>query len=432
MTPPVCLCYNLAPLCNAELNEDLSVKYCIIIPDGASDAPLEELADKTPLQVANKPNMDQVAMMGKLGTVKTTPPGYSAGSDVCTLCLLGYDPAAYHPGRAPLEAAAQGLQLDPLDWVFRCNLVTIVDGVMKDHSAGHIGDQEARILLEVVKKHLAPDSPPDLATTPLTFYPGVSYRHLLTHRGGDFTGLKCTPPHDIPDQPIKGHMPKGKGADLIASLILKSNEVLENHEINLTRKDLGENPASHIWLWGQGKAAKIPSFQEVYGKKGAMITAVDLLRGIANLIGWTNLQCPGITSYHDTDYARQGQFTCEAIDQYDIVCCHVEAPDEASHAGNFTEKIASIEAIDKHVVGPVLAKLQTFKEWRLLVMPDHATQCATRLHHEAPVPFAIAGTAMSNVFQRPFHEVAAQESDLHITDGYALMEYFLHSNLNKS
>src|SRR4051794_24153352 len=192
------------------------MKYALIIPDGAADTPIDDLNGKTPLEVAKKPNMDWVAMNGKLGTVRTTPPGYSAGSDVCTLCLLGYEPSKYHPGRAPLEAAAMGLQLDPQqDWVFRCNLVTIIDGVMMDHSAGHIGDKEARLLLEEVRKVLAPDP----GTSPLTFHPGVSYRHLMTYRVGtnasggitDFAGLKTTPPHDIPEQPIKAYMPRGKG-----------------------------------------------------------------------------------------------------------------------------------------------------------------------------------------------------------------------------
>ena len=409
------------------------MKYALIIPDGAADTPMDELGGKTPLQVAHKPHMDSVAANGKLGTVRTTPPGYSAGSDVCTLCLLGYDPAKYHPGRAPLEAAAMGLKLDPQqDWVFRCNLVTIIDGVMMDHSAGHIGDAEARILLEEVRKALAPD-PGGGGTTPLTFYPGVSYRHLMTHRGGDFAGLKCTPPHDIPETPIKNHMPKGKGGELLSTLINRSHEVLKDHDINLTRRDLGENEATHIWLWGQGRAANVPTFESRFHKKGAMITAVDLLRGIANLLGWANLDCPGITSYHDTDYAMQGQVTCDALDHYDFVCCHVEAPDEASHAGNHAEKIAAIEAIDKHVVGPVLAKLKTYPEWRILIMPDHATQCTTRLHYDEPVPFAIAGTAMPprpNI-QHPYTEAGAKQGDLHIQQGYDLMEYFLYGNMAK-
>ncbi len=406
------------------------MKYALIIPDGAADTPIPELGNKTPLDVAHKPHMDALAMSGKLGTVKTTPPGYSAGSDVCTLCLLGYDPAKYHPGRAPLEAAAQGLKLDPeRDWVFRCNLVTIADGIMMDHSAGHIGDKEARLLLDEVRKALAPDP----GTTPLTFYPGVSYRHLMTYRSNnpdEFNGLKTTPPHDIPDQPIKSYLPKGKNGDMLASLIAKSHEVLKDNEINLTRRDLGENEATHIWLWGQGKAANIPSFQSRFKKSGAMITAVDLLRGIANLLGWKNLDCPGITSYHDTDYAMQGKVTVDALDHYDIVCCHVEAPDEASHAANFAEKVESIEAIDKYVVGPVVEKLKTFPEWRLLIMPDHATQCATRKHYDEPVPFTIAGTAMParENMQLPYTEAAAKQGDLHIQQGYDLMEYFLYGN----
>jgi 2,3-bisphosphoglycerate-independent phosphoglycerate mutase len=403
------------------------MKYVIVIPDGAADTPIPDLSNKTPLQVAKKPNIDWISQHGKLGTVRTTPPNFSAGSDVCTLCLLGYDPAKYHPGRAPLEAAAMGLQLDPeLDWVFRCNLVTIVDGIMMDHSAGHIGDKEARILLEEVRKTLAPDP----GTTPLTFYPGVSYRNLMTYRGGDFTGLKTTPPHDIPEQPIKSHMPKGKGSDILTQLIQQSHEVLKNHEINLTRRDLGENEATHIWLWGQGRAANVPSFQSRFKKSGAMITAVDLLRGIANLLGWKNLDSPGITSYHDTDYAAQGKTTIDALDHYDIICCHVEAPDEASHAANFQEKIDSIEAIDKLIVGPVLEKLKTYPEWRILVMPDHATQCLTRKHYDEPVPFAIAGSNIppKQNLQLPYTEAAAKQSDLHIQQGFELMEYFLYGN----
>jgi 2,3-bisphosphoglycerate-independent phosphoglycerate mutase len=410
------------------------MKYALVIPDGASDTPIAELGGKTPLEVANIPHMDSVALGGKLGTVRTTPPGYSAGSDVCTLCLLGYDPAQYHPGRAPLEAAAMGLKLDPQrDWVFRCNLVTIVDGIMMDHSAGHIGDKEAHVLLDEVRKTLAPDP----GVSPLTFYRGVSYRHLMTYRGDgsgtEFAGLKCTPPHDIPETPIKNYMPKGKGGELLTTLINRSHEVLKNHDINLTRRDLKENEATHIWLWGQGRAANVPTFESRFKKRGAMITAVDLLRGIANLLGWQNLDCPGITSYHDTDYAMQGKVTCDALDRYDIVCCHVEAPDEASHAANHEEKIASIEAIDQHVIGPVLEKLKTFPEWRVLVMPDHATQCSTRKHYDEPVPFAIAGTAMPprpNV-QFPYTEAGAKQGDLHIQEGYGLMEYFLYGNLAK-
>ncbi len=400
----------------------MNMKYAIIIPDGAADAPLKELSGKTPLQAADTPHLDAVAQSGRIGTVRTTPPGFSAGSDVCMLCLLGYDPAQYHPGRAPLEAAALGLRLDAADWVLRCNLVTIVDDKMVDHSAGHIKDTEARQLLDSLEHTLLPAG----TLQPVQFHRGVSYRHLLTVRGGDFSKLHTTPPHDIPDQPVKPHMPRGPGADLVLDLMRRARVVLRAHEINAVRRQLGENEATDIWLWGQGRATKIPSFQERFAVRGAMITAVDLLRGIANLLGWRNVECPGITSYHDTDYAAQGRCACAALDEYDLVCCHVEAPDEASHQGDFATKIASLEAIDRHVVGPVVAKLKTFGEdWRVLVMPDHATECSSRKHHDAPVPFAIAGKQCHSAVARPFTEQAAQDSDLHVNAGYELMEYFL-------
>ncbi len=394
------------------------MKYAIIIPDGAADAPIAELGDKTPLEVACKPNMDAAARDGRIGTVRTTPPDYSPGSDVCTLCLLGYDPAQYHPGRAPLEAAAMGLKLNASNWVMRCNFVTIIDGKMVDHSAGHIKDNESRTLLQAVTEAVG-------SSGGMTFHPGVSYRNLMTFAGGDLSKVKTTPPHDIPDQPIKTHLPRGAGAKPLLDIMNKARAVLKDHEVNLVRRQFGENQATDIWLWGQGRPKPIPSFKERFGVSGAMITAVDLLRGIANLLGWKNIDVPGITSYHDTDYAAQGKYTCAALDNFDLVCCHVEAPDEASHQADFTTKIKSIEAIDEHVVGPVIRKLKTFDQWRLLIMPDHATQCATRKHHEAPVPFLITGSHGKSSIARAYTEQAAMESDLHIEAGYELMSYFL-------
>ena len=397
------------------------MKYAIIIPDGAADAPIPELGDKTPLEAAHKPNMDEAARNGRIGTVRTTPPNYSAGSDVCTLCLLGYDPAQYHPGRAPLEAAAMGLKLSLMDWVMRCNFVTIIDGKMVDHSAGHIKDNEGRTLLQAVAQAVAPEG----TSSGIKFYPGVSYRNLMTLSGGDLTTVKTTPPHDIPDQPIKRFLPHGSGAEPLRDIMNKAHLVLKDHEVNLVRKQFGENPATDIWLWGQGRTRHIPSFQERFGVAGAMITAVDLLRGIANLLEWKNIDVPGITSYHDTDYQAQGQYTCSALDHFDLVCCHVEAPDEASHQADFATKVASIESIDEHIVGPVIRKLQTLGPWRLLIMPDHATQCATRKHDAAPVPFLITGSHGKSSISRAYTERDALESDLHIEAGHELMSYFL-------
>ncbi len=396
-------------------------KFVIVIPDGAADSPIDELGDKTPLEVASKPFMDEVALTGRIGTVRTTPEKFSPGSDVCTLSLLGYDPDRYHPGRAPLEAAAMGLKLNPDQWVFRCNFVTIADGKMIDHSAGHLKDAEARELIRSLETQvLNADRFSDIK-----LHPGVSYRNLMTVSGKDFSRLKTTPPHDIPDQPIASHLPRGSESHILLDLMAEAHRVLADQDVNAVRMQFWEKPASHIWPWGQGKAASLPSFEQRFGIYGAMLTSVDLLRGIANLLGWQNINVPGITSYHDNDYVAQGRYTVEAIDEFDIVCTHIESPDEASHQSDYVTKIAAIEAIDKHIVGPVLQKLRTFERWRILIMPDHATECITRKHHDAWVPFAMAGAQRKGALPRPYTEQAARESDLHVEHGHELMDYFL-------
>lgn len=396
-------------------------KFVIVIPDGAADSPIEELGNKTPLEVAAKPFMDEVALTGRIGTVRTTPEKFLPGSDVCTLSLLGYDPAKYHPGRAPLEAAAMGLKLDPNQWVFRCNFVTIADGRMIDHSAGHLKDAEARDLIRTLEAQVLSDT----RFAGIKLHPGVSYRNLMTISGVDFSRIKTTPPHDIPDQPVASHLPRGPESRILLDLMEEARKVLSAHDVNAVRLQFGEKPASDIWTWGQGKAASLPSFEERFGIYGAMLTSVDLLRGIANLLGWRNIDVPGMTSYHDNDYAAQGRYTVAALDEFDIVCTHIEAPDEASHQSDFVTKVAAIEAIDKHIVGPVLQKLKTFEQWRILIMPDHATECLTRKHHDARVPFAMAGSQRKGALPRPYTEKAARESDLHVEHGHELMDYFL-------
>jgi len=396
-------------------------KFVIVIPDGAADSPIEDLGNKTPLEVAHKPFMDEVALNGRIGTVRTTPEKFMPGSDVCTLSLLGYDPAQYHPGRAPLEAAAMGLKLSPDQWVFRCNFVTIVDGRMIDHSAGHLKDAEARELIQALNTQVLNSD----RFAGINLHPGVSYRNLMTIRGVDFGRLKTTPPHDIPDQPVAPHFPRGPENAILLELMTEARRVLAAHDVNAVRAQFGEKPATDIWLWGQGKAASLPSFEQRFGIYGAMLTSVDLLRGIANLLGWRNIDVPGMTSYHDNDYAAQGRYTVEAIDEFDIVCTHIEAPDEASHQSDYVTKVAAIEAIDRHIVGPVLQKLKTFERWRILIMPDHATECLTRKHHDAWVPFAMAGAQRKGALPRPYTEAAARDSDLHVGHGHELMDYFL-------
>jgi 2,3-bisphosphoglycerate-independent phosphoglycerate mutase len=395
------------------------VKYAIIIPDGAADDPVEDLGGKTPLEVAHTPHLDWISTHGRQGIVRTVPAGFESGSDVAIMTLLGYDPRVYHTGRAPLEAAALNIPLTADDWVFRCNLVTVVDGVMKDHSAGGITDAEARALLSVLRD--------DLKHPNLEFHFGVSYRNLLVHRGGNFK-LKTTPPHDIPEQAIAGFLPTGESSDLLRRVMDRSAELFAGHEINQVRVETGLNPATQAWIWGQGKAPKFERFVDRFGiSRGAMITGVDLLRGLACLLGWTNLHVPGMTSFHDTDYAGQGAATADALDSFDLVVSHIEAPDEASHQADTSTKVASIESIDRHIVGPVLEKLRSFPEWRILVLPDHPTNLATRRHGEAPPPFCMAGTRVPQVRPAAWNEANAASSGLKIDPGHELMEFFLRS-----
>lgn len=392
------------------------MKYAIIIPDGAADLPLQELGGKTPLMAATTPNMDWIATHGKIGTVRTVPKGMPCGSDVAIMSVLGYDPRQYYTGRAPLEAAAQDLQVAPDEWIFRCNLVTIIDGIMEDYSAGHIRTEEARALIAELNRLLGGHT--------VKFFPGVSYRHLMTFKGN--VNVQTTPPHDILGQLVETHLPTGDGADLLRTLMDSSRTVLGQHEINTVRKDLGENPATSIWLWGQGKMPQLPSFQSRFGIKGVAITAVDLVRGLSKLIGWERIEVAGATGYLDTNYAGKGQAAVAALDQYDLVCVHVEAPDEAGHNADAQGKVDSITQIDKHIVGPILQKLRsTGDDWRILVLPDHPTPVAARTHTPDAVPFAIAGKRIETIVGATFDEAAAAAADLHVDHGPELMEYFL-------
>jgi len=392
------------------------MKYAIIIPDGAADLPQAELGGKTPLAAAATPNMDWVAMNGKCGTVRTVPKGMACGSDVAILSVLGYDPKQFYTGRAPLEAAAQGLKIAPDEWVFRCNLVTIVDGKMEDYSAGHISTEEAGALIEELNRMLGGQK--------VRFYRGVSYRHLMTCKAP--MNVQTTAPHDILDKPIADHLPVGAGSDLLRTLMERSVTVLANQEVNTVRRDLGENPATSIWLWGQGQMPQLPGFADRFGLKGVAITAVDLVRGLATLIGWDRIEVPGATGYIDTNFAGKGAAAVEALDKYDLVCVHVEAPDEAGHNAQLKHKVEAIAQIDRHIVGPVLERLKKEgQEWRILVLPDHHTPIQVRTHTGDPVPFAMAGKRVEAVVGGPFTEETGAASDLHIARGCELMEYFL-------
>jgi 2,3-bisphosphoglycerate-independent phosphoglycerate mutase len=392
------------------------MKYIIIIPDGAADVPLKALGNTTPFAAARIPFMDSLALQGLIGTVKTVPANMLPGSDVAIMSLLGNNPQTYYTGRAPIEAAARGIRLEQHEWAFRCNLVTIIDNIMKDHSAGNISSGEAKVLIDEVNKRLGTEN--------IRFYNGVSYRNLMTFKG-DFGG-HTTPPHDILDKEVEEYIPSGRNAQLLQSLISASQNFLPDHDINQKRIKESKNPATSIWLWGEGKATVFESFKKKYGLDGAIIAAVDLVRGIGILMGWDVIEVPGITGYIDTNYAGKGSYAIGALDKYDIICIHIEATDEAGHAGSAQEKIKALEQIDTHIVGPLITHFRTTGgEWRILIMPDHPTPCTIRTHTHDPVPFIIAGSNIRWNGGKSFSEAEAEATHLAIEQGHTMMDFFL-------
>ncbi|EMI22446.1 putative homoserine kinase [Rhodopirellula maiorica SM1] len=411
------------------------MKYVIIIPDGCADEPIESLGGRTPLQAANLPAMDRLAAAGALGLANNTPDHLPAGSEVANLCLLGYDPDVYFTGRAPLEAAAQGITLGEHDWAVRCNLVTIEDQTMVDFTADHISSEEGAELLRSAQQELlakaAADGDP--IASRFEFVPGVSYRNLLIYRGdasipAPFSSdTRSRAPHDLTDLSVADEFPRGPGSDLLVRLMSESAELFASHPVNQKRIAEGKRPATNVWLWGLGGAPQLPSFQERYGLSGAMITAVDLLRGIAALVGWPRIEVDGATGYLDTDYAAKGRAAVEALENYDVVCVHIEAPDEASHEGRADEKIKALESIDKSIVAPLFDALEKQGDYRILVTPDHPTFCSTKKHTHGMVPLLISGTGVAADSQTTYDEIAAGASGRRFDHGWDLMDAFIKS-----
>jgi 2,3-bisphosphoglycerate-independent phosphoglycerate mutase len=398
------------------------MKYAIIIPDGCADEPQESLQGKTPLEAARVPAMDAVAAAGVVGRANNTPEALPAGSDTANLSLLGYNPLEHFTGRAPLEAAAQGIELADEDWAVRCNLVTIEDQVMRDFTAGHITSEEAAALMATVQEQFGSDR--------LQFYSGVGYRNLLVVRsaGGQMPfseDTRTTPPHDLTDQTVLDGYPRGPGSSLLAELMSRSEAIFADHPVNLARQKAGQLPATNVWLWGQGRRPRLEPFASLHGVRGAMITAVDLLRGLAQLMGWQRIEVPGATGYTDTDYAAKGRYAVDALRQFDLVCVHVEATDEASHEGDVAAKIEALEQIDRHIVGPVYEALCGYPEWRILVTPDHPTPVRTKTHSHGWVPFTMAGTGVVSDGARQYDDATGARSDLAFAEGWRLMGRFL-------
>lgn len=412
------------------------MKYAIIIPDGAADQPQESLGGKTPLEAASTPIMDALVAQGVIARACHTPKKLPAGSEIGNLSLLGYDPFAHFTGRAPMEAAAQGIALSSGDetagdWAVRCNLVTIAgedgDQVMQDFTADHITTEEATALLADLQSQIASNPKWNGA---LEFVPGVSYRNLLIWRGAKlpapFTdGTRTHAPHDWTDLSIADAHPRGPGSEVLVELMDASAELFAGHPVNQQRVAAGKRPATNVWLWGQGGAPKLEPFAQKFGPRGAMITAVDLLRGIAALIGWDRIEVEGATGYLDTDYAAKGRAAIDALAKYDIVCVHVESPDEASHEGRCEEKVKAIEEIDRHVVGPVVDALRAQGDWRIMVSPDHPTFLSTKKHTHGDVPVAMAGVGVTPDTFTSYGDTNAAQSALAFEKGWDAIRWFV-------
>lgn len=399
------------------------MKYIVLVGDGMADYPIKELGERTPLEAARTPNMDFIAKHGRLGRVKTIPDKAAPGSDVANITIFGYDVHKFYTGRGPIEAVNLGVELEEDDVAFRCNLVTVLGDTIVDYSAGHIKSQEAAILIKFVDQNLG--------TNRIRFYPGVSYRHLMVIKRGaeeHFEKIKCVPPHDIVGEKIPKNLPKGDGAQIFISLMEDSRKILEKHEINLIRVDLKENPANMIWLWGQGKKPSMPSFKDKYGLSGSVISAVDLIKGMGKIMGLEAVNVPGATGYYDTDYEGKAKAALKSLEKYDFVFVHVEAPDEAGHNGDLREKITAIERFDQQVVGIILEAFKNRQDFRILVLPDHATPISVKTHTSEPVLFGIFGKGVVAGGFPAYCEKEAEKSDLYFEKGYELMDYFIKAD----
>ncbi|GFO56266.1 putative 2,3-bisphosphoglycerate-independent phosphoglycerate mutase [Geomonas sp. Red276] len=397
------------------------MKYVVLLGDGMSDQQIAALDGKTPLQAAKTPNMDYIAQRGVLGLAKTVPAGYPPGSDVANLSMFGYDPASCYTGRSPLEAASMGVSLGPDDVAFRLNLVSLdARGgrlIMEDYSAGHITTADGRELVEDLQRQLGDDE--------FSFHPGVSYRHLMVWHGGK-EQIKATPPHDITGQDILSYLPSGEGADKLIYLMNSSQMIFNNHPQYKRRAAKGELPANSMWLWGQGKAPAMDRFADKFGLTGAVISAVDLIKGIGVYAGLDIINVPGATGYLDTNFQGKAEAAVAALKDHDYVFVHVEAPDEASHSGKLDDKIKAIECFDELVVGPVLEGIKQYGEYRVLCAPDHPTPVSLMTHTSDPVPFVLySGEQQAKAGVEGYSETSAAATGVVVEEGYRLMEMLL-------
>lgn len=401
------------------------MKYLVMLCDGMADEPNEALGNSTPMEKANKPCMDSLAAKAEVGIVKTVAEGLKPGSDVANLSVLGYEPAVYYSGRSPLEAASIGIDLKDTDVTLRCNLVTLSDEedyekkTILDYCADDISSEEAKILIEYIQEKLGNDK--------FRFYPSVSYRHCLVWSNGNPHPGVLTPPHDITGKVITDYIPKGEAVDELYDLMKKSYDLLKDHPVNQARIARGKRPANSIWLWGEGTKPLLDNFSEKFGIKGSMISAVDLLKGIAICAGMNSVDVDGATGYLDTNFDGKCKAAIEEFKNgADLVYVHVEAPDECGHRGEIENKVKAIEMIDEHILGPVVEFLKGYDDFAVLVCPDHPTPLSIRTHTSTPVPYLIYDSKNEiNSGVKVFCEKEARETGNYIEKGFTMMNYFL-------
>lgn len=402
------------------------MKYIVILCDGMADEPLEELDGRTPLEAARTVNMDRLAADSEIGMVRTVPEGMAPGSDTANLSVIGYDPRKYYSGRSPLEALSIGAEMGENDVSFRCNLVTLSeeedryeDRVILDHSSGEIPTEEAAALVEALREGLGREG--------YTFYVGTSYRHLLIQKDGKVTDL--TPPHDILTKRIGEYLPEDP---VLREMMVRSYEILKDHPVNVKRRAEGKNPANSAWFWGAGTRPALPSFEEKTGVKGAMISAVDLLKGIAAGSGMHNIIVEGANGGLHTNYAGKARAAVKALteDGYDFVYVHIEAPDEMGHQGSAEDKIKAIEYIDDQVIGPVADALRgAGVDFRMLILPDHPTPVRVRTHTSDPVPYLLYDSTKAQEGCSVYSEKTGRESGKMLEEGYRLIDHLLNLDL---
>jgi 2,3-bisphosphoglycerate-independent phosphoglycerate mutase len=389
------------------------MKYCVLIIDGAAGWALPERDGKTCLELAHIPNLDAMAQEGIVGLVRTVPQGMEPSSACACMSVLGYDPKVYYRGRSAIEAKSMGIPVADDEVVFRCNLVAVRDGNMWSYSSGHIDTDEANALIAALNEKLGSDE--------VRFYPGVRYRHICKIKGHDDALLAiCTPPHDIPDKPIVDFLPQGPGSDLLRDLMERSKAVLEGHPVNLERQARGDIPATMIWLfWGSGRIPEMPPFRQVYGLGAAVTSGVDLLRGLARMADMAVLDIPGVTDGLDNDYVAQAVGALKALERHDLVAIHIEAPDEAAHAGSIEDKVEAIQMVDKEVVSRMCS--WNLDGLRVLVLPDHPTPIKIQTHTDEPVPFVLWGSGFASNGAKRFTEAEAKSTGIFIEDGYNII-----------